>query len=231
MAIPNISLEQYLGFVNLIELKKGIKTNSSATLDFALQYYKNQVEEADAIVNKGITNPSETFDVRAEMVDRRVTTTAKELREGLGNTYQIFSDNYVAKYNMLNWWSLKLDMFSIIELLNKDFSSSASGSTTTNGAITLPDGILAGEIKRITIDSENGEQIVTFDNPNNLEYEVFTMHDETISVNDRIDKIDKVSFKISLYSFASFEKTKLNASVSPIEMSYMIVFNNGNEEI
>jgi len=222
MAIPNIDLEQYLSFVNLIELKKGIKTDSTVSLDFALQYYKNQVEDADIIVNAGVNDPKQTFDVRAEMVDRRTTQEAKDLREGHGNAYQIFSDNYVAKYGMSSWWTLKLDMFSILDLLSKDFSSSTGEPNTQE--ITLPDNLLSGHVGSVEINSPDGTVEVSFENDKNRQYEVFMMLDETLSIEDRVTQIDSTKFEISLYSFLSFEKKPLDCSVVPARVAYVVVF-------
>lgn len=223
MGSPNIDLAQYLSFVNLIELKKGIKVDSTVSLEFALQYYKNQVEEADAIVNAGVTDPKQTFDVRAEMVDRRTTQEAKDLREGHGNAYQIFSDNYVVKYGMSNWWTLKLDMFSILELLSKDFSSTGSGEVSVQ-EVALPDNVLSGHVGSVEIDTANGTKEVLFENSENRQYEVFMMLDETLSIEDRVTPIDNTKFEISLYSFLSFEKKPLDCSVVPVKVAYVVVF-------
>lgn len=65
---------------------------------------------------------------------------------------------------------------------------------------------------------------MAFENELGKDYEVFTMLDETMSMNDRIDKIDSTSFRLSLYSFETFEKTELDCSISPIEVAYIVVF-------
>jgi len=201
--------EDYLSSVNLVELKKAIKVNSSATLVYALDYYRKQVNDKAVLTE---------YDVRAEMVDRRTTDTATASREGWGNTYQIFSDRYVEKYNMPHWWALKLDMFSILELLNGK-KASAEGAT-----IEMPVGILSGDVGSIVINTQTGEKNINFENPDDREYEVFTMLDETASINDRVDKVDFKNFKLSLFSFETFEKEPLDCSVVPVEVSYVVVF-------
>ena len=207
--IMSFLFEDYLSSVNLVELKKAIKTNSTATLVYALDYYRKQVNDKAVLTE---------YDVRAEMVDRRTTDAATANREGWGNTYQIFSDKYVEKYNMPHWWALKLDMFSILELLN-------GKKAITEGVDTeIPAGVLSGDVGFIIVDTQTGEKIVTIKNPDNKEYEVFTMLDETASINDRVDKVDFKNFKLSLFSFKTFEKEPLDCSVVSVEVSYVVVF-------
>jgi len=208
-----LDFDSYLSSVNLVELKKAIKSDSAATLEFALNYYRGQVNEK-AILTE--------YDTRAEMVDRRETPEATALRQGWGNTYQIFSDAYVAKYNMPHWWALKLDMFSILEFLNGRATQSDTSTPATT--VELPENILSGTTSRVIVDTQNGKKVVAFENELGKDYEVFTMLDETMSMNDRIDKIDSTSFRLSLYSFETFEKTELDCSISPIEVAYIVVF-------
>lgn len=226
MPLPPISFEDYLGYVNLVELKKGIRTTSSVSLTFALDYYRNQVNQADSEVNQGVTDPSSTFDVRAEMVDRRTTDEATALREGWGNTYQIFSNSYVAKYNMSSWWALKLDMFSIIELLNKDFGSGGSGGITE-----LPYGILLGESGSVIVDASHGQKVVTISNADEREYSVMLSFAEAEAVEGKVDKLSFSEFKISLYDFDYFEETPYDGSVKPMPVSYVVVFNDDEGDI
>jgi hypothetical protein len=208
-----LDFDSYLSSVNLVELKKAIKSDSAATLEFALNYYRGQVNEK-AILTE--------YDTRAEMVDRRETPEATALRQGWGNTYQIFSDAYVAKYNMPHWWALKLDMFSILEFLNGRATQSDTSTPATT--VELPENILSGTTSSVVVDTQNGKKVVAFENELGKDYEVFTMLDETMSMNDRVDKIDSTSFRLSLYSFETFEKTELDCSISPIEVAYIVVF-------
>jgi len=200
-----INFEDYLKMVNLIELKKGIKPNSTATLDFALSYYRKQVNEA--------ANQTD-YDVRAEMVDRRVTEEALSQRQGLGNTYQIFSDKYVAKYNMPNWWELKLDMYSILELLGKD--------NTVN--VNLPSNILFGESDEILITSETGIEIIDIKNINKSDYHIFLYIDETNGIDDKVTKISDRQFKIELIDNRDFESRPLNCKETPTKVSYVVIY-------
>jgi len=191
---------EYMGVVNIVELKRGIKEDSTATLDFALDYYRKQANNAADLSD---------YDTRVEMVDRRITDEAKSLRQGRGNIYQIYSDKYVEKYGMPHWWSLKLDNFSLLELLEL--------STTDNNDSTM-------QVGDIFITTSDGVGYIKVSNPDGKEFNSFVNIDNNHTIRVEKETIDYETVKVSLIDISSFEEQPLDCSTTTIEVNYAIVF-------
>jgi hypothetical protein len=192
----NFNFTEYMETVNSVILIKNRKETSTKTIAQVIELVKIMADEAYA--------KFAPIDTKANLTDKST-----------GNIYEVYSQAYVDKYQLPNYWALVLDMEAIRRLLN------GSGG----GNIAIPSGILSGAINSVTVDSTNGEILINIDNPNEKDFEIFLNYPE-IDINDEIEKVSYSQFKIKLFSFTSFEKIPLNCELTPIRIGYAVIFKN-----
>lgn len=121
MAISTV--QELLTSTRKLILEVGVKSDSTYTLQGALDYFRGQVNALQE------SNPD--VEVVAKMLDRRVSEVAITEGVGRGNVYDIYSDAYCTKYSMANWWSLAIDKVgidSIGDRVTNEINNFANGS-------------------------------------------------------------------------------------------------------
>jgi len=121
MAISTV--QELLTSTRKLILEVGVKSDSTYTLQGALDYFRGQVNALQE------SNPD--VEVVAKMLDRRVSEVAITEGVGRGNVYDIYSDAYCTKYSMANWWSLAIDKVgidSIGDRVTNEINTFANGS-------------------------------------------------------------------------------------------------------
>jgi hypothetical protein len=107
MAVEWNSLDEMYQDLLVVDMKRGFTEDSTKTLIQGLEIFKDQVNAVDA---------KSDYDTLATIIDKRTTQTAIDEGAGFGNVYKVFSDAYVTKYGLDNWWVLEVDKVSVAKI-------------------------------------------------------------------------------------------------------------------
>jgi len=91
----------------VVTLTRGFTQDSTKTLVQGLQIFRDQVNTIDAKTD---------YDTLAVVLDKRTTQTAIDEGAGHGNVYKVYSDAYVTKYSLANWWEIEVDKVAISKI-------------------------------------------------------------------------------------------------------------------
>jgi hypothetical protein len=202
-SVESLTFDDWIDAVGLVKIEVIIRESSSITVARAIQIVGDRVDATAALPE------FLPYDVKASIADFRT-----------GNIYEVFSAQWMTKYNQVSKSSLLLDNVSIQELLNRDFGSNDGGTT-----VNLPDNILSGYSGSLQITGFPCSEVVTFANPDDLNYSITTSYQNREDSIHNITDRNSTSFKVSIIDTKSliYKEQNCNA-IGTQEVDYAVIF-------